>query len=332
MAAVISTPMQPIRKCTPGDRSPDPQAAGGVAASPQEWHPCPRRLHGDPVSQGAALGRGSHPGVLSGRELGRVCRALCNLRRRAKYGLCKHRPAPLLRTAAKPSQGTAPGCAGRHRQEPLHPWAHGSQHPLRGLCSLWGAPGAPRMGSGCVGHPTAGHGQPQPSRSLSGYFVPQEAGPIPWPDPAHPTSRRTAPRQAPTPVPNTTQPTGPPPLEPKPQGRADTSQQMQILPRAPEVRPACAGEVPPCHPSPRGTEPPARPRGRILPTPLPAGMVAPTARAWPKTPGAAAQAGPALSHLSLSLLRRGSCPETQRCRRPGGRGPLCPSLGHSRGD
>lgn len=134
------------------------------------------------------------------------------------------------------------------------------------------------------------------------------------------------------PLPTPPSPTGPPPLELKPQGRADTSQQMQILPRAPEVRPACAGEVPPCHPSPRGTEPPAGPRGRILPTPLPAGTVAPKAGAWPKTPGAAAQAGPALSHLSLSLLRRGSCPETQRCRRPGGRGPLCPSLGHSRGD
>lgn len=74
--------------------------------------------------------------------------------------------------------------------------------------------------------------------------------------------------------------------------------------------------------------------GRIRPTPLARGTAAPVARAGlpgtAKTP--ACGRDQPCRHLSLSLLQRGSCPETQRCLRPGGAGvPSPPARAFRRG-
>lgn len=69
--------------------------------------------------------------------------------------------------------------------------------------------------------------------------------------------------------------------------------------------------------------------GRSRPAPPDGGMAAPVARAGllgtAKTP--VRGWGQPCRHLSLSLLQRGSCPETQRCLRPGGAGVPSPLAG-----
>lgn len=126
-----------------------------------------------------------------------------------------------------------------------------------------------------------------------------------------------------------------PPAEQKLQGQADTPEQMEILPRVLDVRGAVPGDGG-CLLPPRTTGHGAL--GKVVswihPAPLAGGMAAPVARAGlpgtAKTP--ARSRGQPCRHLSLSLLQRGSCPETQRCLRPGGAGvPSPPARAFHRG-